>query len=100
MKPQSHPSKGVESRISGIRPLLIYVSASCFSCATAHDLFAQVQQARPDYPAHLVDLDQSGVVRPNHVFGTPTYCLGAQIVSLGNPTLETLIDLIDAELAG
>lgn len=100
MKIQQHTSKGIGTHTSGIRPLLIYVSAGCFSCATAHDLLAQVQQARPGYPARLIDLDQPDTTRPAHVFGTPTYCLGEQIVSLGNPTLEMLIDLIDAEIAG
>jgi hypothetical protein len=100
MRKQSHTSKETGTQPSGLRPLLIYVSASCFSCTTAHDLLAQVQQARPGYPAHLIDIDQPDATRPAHVFGTPTYCLGEHIVSLGNPTLEMLIDLIDAEIAG
>ncbi len=100
MNKNPHTSKEMGTPTSATRPLLIYVSASCFSCATAHDLLAQVQQNRPGYPAWLIDLDQPDATRPAHVFGTPTYCLGEQIVSLGNPTLEMLIDLIDAEVAG
>jgi hypothetical protein len=38
-------------------------------------------------------------VKPEFVFGTPTYVLGERIVSLGNPALATLLNLLDTEAA-
>ncbi len=76
-------------------PLRIYVSASCPMCHRAHELVAEVRTLRPAYPVEIVDLDQPDVQKPDGVFGTPTYILGERIISLGNPTLQTLLDLID-----
>ena len=54
---------------------------------------------RPTYPVELVELEQPDAVKPDFVFGTPTYVLGERIVSLGNPALATLLNLLDTEAA-
>ena len=38
-------------------------------------------------------------MKPDFGFGTPTYVLGERIVSLGNPALATLLNLLDSEAA-
>jgi hypothetical protein len=68
-----------------MKPLRVYVSASCLVC---------------DRARQLVDLDQPDAVKPDFVFGTPTYVLGERIVFLGNPALATLLSLLDAEAPG
>lgn len=80
--------------------LRVYVSAACLGCATARQLVVELRRVRPHYPIELIDLDLPGAVRPPQVFGTPTYCLGERIVSLGNPRLADLLQLIDAGTTG
>lgn len=82
-----------------MKPLFVYVSANCMVCDRTHQIVAQVRMQRPSYPLEVVDLDQPDAVKPAFVFGTPTYVLGERIVSLGNPALATLLDMLDAEAA-
>ena len=76
--------------------LQIYVSADCASCATAHQRVAQVQRLRPHQPVELIDLAQIDAIRPAYIFGTPMYCLDDQVISLGNPSLPALLEILDA----
>jgi hypothetical protein len=76
--------------------LQVYVSADCASCATAHQRIAQVQRLRPHQPVELIDLAQIDAIRPAYIFGTPTYCLDNQVISLGNPSLPALLEILDA----
>lgn len=82
-----------------MKPLRVYVSANCIICTRTRQIVAEVRTQRPAYPVELVDLDQPGAVKPDIVFGTPTFVLGERIVSLGNPALTTLLSLLDAEAA-
>jgi hypothetical protein len=78
-------------------PLRVYISASCLVCERTNQIVAAVRALRPHYPIEVVDLDTGGAAKPPYVFGTPTYCLGEQVISLGNPALQTLLDLLDTE---
>lgn len=79
--------------------LRVYISASCLVCERTNQIIAEVRTLRPHYPIEVVDLDTAGAVKPPYVFGTPTYCLGERVISLGNPARQTLLDLLDAEAA-
>lgn len=80
-------------------PLHVYVAADCRICDRTRQIVAEVRALRPDYPIELIDLDLAGTSKPAAVFGTPTYCLGERIISLGNPALQDLVTLMDAEIA-
>jgi hypothetical protein len=80
-------------------PLRVYISGSCLVCERTNRIIAEVRALRPHYPIEVVDLDTVGVVKPPYVFGTPTYCLGERVISLGNPARQTLLDLLDTEAA-
>ncbi|NNJ13640.1 hypothetical protein EKD04_025270 [Chloroflexales bacterium ZM16-3] len=81
-----------------MKPLRVYVSATCRICDRTRQIVAEVRTLRPHYPIELVDLDLPGALKPAAVFGTPTYLLGERIISLGNPAPQILLDLLDAEL--
>jgi AhpD family alkylhydroperoxidase len=76
--------------------LQVYVLADCASCATAHQRLAQEQRLRPHQSIELIDLAQIDAIRPSYIFGTPTYCLDDQVISLGNPSLGALLEVLDA----
>lgn len=80
-------------------PLYVYIAADCRVCERTLQIVAEARALRPDYPIELIDLNQAGPRRPSAVFGTPTYCLGERIISLGNPALQALLVLLDAEAA-
>jgi hypothetical protein len=82
-----------------MKPLHVYVSASCMVCDRTRQIVAQLREQRPAYPVELVDLNLPDAVKPAFIFGTPTYVLGERIVSLGNPALATLLNLLDTEAA-
>jgi hypothetical protein len=79
--------------------LRVYVSDSCAGCDIARALVEYVRRLRPCQPIELVNLDQDGAVRPPYVFGTPTYCLDDQIISLGNPSAHALLAALDRAAA-
>jgi hypothetical protein len=54
-----------------------------------------VQRLRPHQSVELIDLAQINAMRPLYVFGTPTYCLDNQVISLGNPSLSALLEILD-----
>jgi alkyl hydroperoxide reductase subunit AhpF len=78
--------------------LKIYISEHCWGCKEAREVAAQMQRLYPKLAIKLVDLDAEEEEKPEEVFATPTYVLNGRVVSLGNPRLEALCELIDAEL--
>jgi alkyl hydroperoxide reductase subunit AhpF len=78
--------------------LKIYISEHCWGCIVAREVAEQMQQLYPKLAVKLVDLDGAEEEKPEEVFATPTYVLNGRVVSLGNPRVEALCELIDAEL--
>jgi len=78
--------------------LRVHVSAACASCAIAYQRVAQVRR-RLHHLVEVIDLDQAGEESPSAVFGTPTYCLDDQVISLGNPSLPALLADLDRATA-
>ncbi len=82
----------MDERDAGHR-LDIYVAPDCFGCDTARELAGKLQTlALPNVQVQLIDLSAPGSVRPDIIFAVPTYVLDGQVVSLGNPYEEWLID--------
>jgi len=79
--------------------LRVYVSDTCAGCDIARALVEYVRRLRPHHPIEVVNLDQDDAVRPHYVFGTPTYCLDDQIISLGNPSAQALLAALDRAAA-
>ncbi|WP_211323032.1 thioredoxin family protein [Amycolatopsis palatopharyngis] len=81
---------------SGQAALRVYVAPGCAGCRTARHLAEAVRQARPDHPIEVIDLsDQPDEPLPPGVIGTPTYVLGGEVISLGNPDLTDLLRRLD-----
>jgi hypothetical protein len=79
--------------------LRVYVAAHCSGCERSVQIVAAVQAQRPGYPIEVIDLDHPDAQKPTAVFATPTYLLGDRVISLGNPALDVLLALLDAEAA-
>lgn len=77
-------------------PLRVVVAAGCVGCRLAGELVDAVRRLRPLQPVEVIDLDDvDGPPVPAGVVGTPTFVLGDRILSLGNPTLESLLATLD-----
>ena len=70
--------------------LEVLVSAGCGSCGHALTLVRQLQTTHPHLAVTVTDVDQPGWSAPPGFVGTPTFLAGGRILSLGNPTPETL----------
>lgn len=71
--------------------LRIYIGDGCGTCLTACELAAEVERWNiPNLTVDIVDLEGSGVVRPDVVFAVPTYVLDDAVISLGNPSPDEL----------
>ncbi|MEM8530541.1 MAG: hypothetical protein AAGF95_06850 [Chloroflexota bacterium] len=79
--------------------LRVYISNQCPSCATAIHRVHFVRRSRPEQIVELVNLDDQDAMRPAYVFGTPTYCLGNQIIFLGNPSETELLSKLDQQVS-
>jgi hypothetical protein len=80
--------------------LQIVVERSCLGWETARRLAALVRASGPPgVEVDLIDLAESGAVRPAAVFAVPTYLLDGRVLSLGNPEPEWLLARLGAALA-
>lgn len=52
-----------------------------------------VRHRLPDIQVEVIDLGDGGTV-PSGVVGVPAYVVNGRVVSLGNPRMETLVDLL------
>jgi alkyl hydroperoxide reductase subunit AhpF len=78
------------------RPTLeIYVSPGCAGCPRAIVLADALRQHRPEQPVQVIDLADYQGPLPTGVIGTPTYRLGGEIISMGNPIWEELLARVD-----
>lgn len=79
------------------RRLEIYVAPDCFGCDIATELASKLRtMALPNVDVRLIDLGEPESVRPDIIFAVPTYVLDGQVLSLGNPDEEWLIDQLTA----
>lgn len=76
--------------------LIIYVLKDCLGCERARHTANEVRKCAPDIEVDLVDLSE-GHSPPSSIFGVPAYVLNGQVVSHGNPRLETLLEMIAAQ---
>ncbi|HVB63775.1 MAG TPA: hypothetical protein VNE17_03520 [Nitrolancea sp.] len=74
--------------------LAIYVTRDCLACETAHVVADEVTRYCPDIAVELIYLDD-GIDPPSLVFGVPTYVWQNRIVSLGNPHIAELLQILD-----
>lgn len=75
--------------------LSVYLATHCPSFDRANALIAFLRQTRPSIAVEVVNLDEENVQIPKDVFGTPTYKWKGQVVSLGNPSQEELLIIVD-----
>lgn len=81
-----------------VRPILrVYVAPGCASYRTARKIVEAVRQARPAHPVEVIDLaDHPEALLPAGVVGTPTYLLGGEVISMGNPEFAELLGELDS----
>jgi hypothetical protein len=77
-------------------PLRVVVSAGCAACRRARELVEAIRRLRPAQPIEVIDLEDRDAEVPAGVVGTPTFLIGREIVSIGNPCLGLLLDTLDA----
>lgn len=83
------------------RSLEIYIAPSCFGCDRARQLAAEIRGWRlPHVTVQLRDLADPDTDRPDSVFAVPTYLLDDRVVSLGNPDVSRLYQLLTSEPDG
>lgn len=79
-----------------MKPVLkVFVTEHCPNCTEARILATRIEQDYPEVAVEVIDLDESEEVIPEEVFATPTFMLNDQVVSLGNPYLEEIIELVE-----
>ncbi len=74
--------------------LEIYIQEGCFGCQRSSALAERAREAFPEMQVEIVDFGASRRVYRDQVAATPTYVLGGEIISLGNPSpaeLETML---------
>lgn len=82
-----------------MQPLLeIYVEPGCSNCAYAREMAAWVRGEFPEVRVSLIDLSDGQGLRPADVFAVPTYQLNGRTISLGNPSAETLSEVLRVAL--
>lgn len=73
--------------------LEIVVATGCPGCDEARRLAREVRERFPTLEVKLIDLNGQNPA-PRGIVATPAYLLGGSVISLGNPSLDTLIRAI------
>jgi alkyl hydroperoxide reductase subunit AhpF len=68
--------------------LEVYIAAECWSCQETERIVADMRSQFPEIAIEM--LDSATIVMPENVFAVPTYVLNGRVISLGNPTRESL----------
>lgn len=80
------------------RPALrVYIAPGCAGCRTALTMVEAVRRSRPAQLVEVVDVSADPEAPlPAGVVGTPTYLLGGQVISMGNPEFDELLAQLDS----
>jgi hypothetical protein len=70
--------------------LEVLVAANCGNCGHALTLVRQLHSTHPHVAVKVTDVDEPGWTAPPGFVGTPMFLAAGRILSLGNPTPETL----------
>lgn len=89
-----HDSDCGTAQVTNDEVLHVVVSCPCGSCDEALRLVELLAGARPLARVQVVDTRHSVAVA-QQIVGSPAYLLGGRTVSLGNPSLDELIALVD-----
>ena len=80
------------------RTLDVYIAEECFGYDRARELVARVRGWElPHVRVCLRDLGNPRTVRPDNVFAVPTWLLDGRVISLGNPDVSWLWELLASE---
>lgn len=79
--------------------LCVYVERDCWNCQEARALAQEMAEAFPQLHVEVVEMAQDGP-RPDGIFAAPTFTLNERVISLGNPTRETLRSCIARTVDG
>ena len=74
--------------------LRVYIAGHCPVSAYSMELAAEARQAFPRMEVSIVDIEQSEGEAPDEVLFTPGYFLNGRPVHWGNPTRETLYQIL------
>lgn len=76
----------------------VFVEKNCRPCDHAKELAARVQRRFPGVQVRLVDLSLPASERPDTVFAVPTYILNGELLCLGNPEEEDLVQVMQSAI--
>jgi hypothetical protein len=71
----------------------IYVAKHCPICTYAFEVAAMIQHEFPAVDVRLIGIDEPNII-PESVFATPTYLLNGRRWSLGNPSPDTVREVL------
>jgi hypothetical protein len=77
----------------------IYIAEHCPICAYALEVAAMIRREFPAVEVQLIRFDEPNLQLPESVFATPTYLLNGQRWSLGNPSPETVREVLQNALS-
>jgi hypothetical protein len=74
--------------------LRVYVAADCPSSAISLHLVERLRACCPDLPLTVIDVQAPHAEVPEQIFGTPIYTWNDEVLFLGNPSEETLLEQV------
>jgi hypothetical protein len=74
--------------------LRIYVAADCPSSSISQHLIERLHECYPHVPLAVIDVSDPHAEIPEQIFATPIYTWNDQILFLGNPSEETLLEQV------
>lgn len=76
--------------------LAVYVAPGCWGCGRARQIATAIERSCLRVRVTVVSLGD-GVVAPPQVVGVPAYVLDGKVISLGNPDVRILVEMLNRQ---
>lgn len=87
-----------ESWWEPVTELAVYVAPGCFGCDRALELVEEVRvQIGNHVTVTVVDIAEEDKSIPESLFAVPSWYLDGELVSLGNPTVDEILEAVGVE---
>jgi len=74
--------------------LRVYVAGDCPSSSISLHLVERLRESCPDVPLTVIDVAEPNAEVPEHIFGTPIYTWNDNVLFLGNPSEQALLEQV------
>ena len=75
--------------------LQVYLARHCLTYQRTASLLDHLKESQPQIQIQVINLEDDDVQPPDYVLGSPVFVWNEQVISLGNPSAEELLEITE-----